>query len=151
MGLNKSKGHMQRATPVSVLELPLVQGALLDLDLLIQQCQLIVTAYELRTQNVPLTNHYVVLLLLPQLLLRGSIVFSASSLFILTLGAPCMSWDELCSVTCLVATSSSSRKSARLFKNALYVLHMFKAAAPCCLYCIYMSYAARRRAKIALS
>lgn len=69
--VQKSRGYRPRAAPVSVLELPLVQGTLLDLDLLIQQCQLIVTAYELRTQDVPFTNHNVILLLLPQLLLKS--------------------------------------------------------------------------------
>ena len=56
--------------PVSVLELPLVERALLDLDLLIQQGKLIITPYELRSQDVPLPNHNVILLLLPQLLLQ---------------------------------------------------------------------------------
>ena len=67
--VEKSRRYNPKITPISVLELPLVQGALLNLDLLIQQCKLIVTAYELRTKNVSLTNHNVILLLLPQLLL----------------------------------------------------------------------------------
>lgn len=77
-------------TPVPVLELPLVQSALLDLDLLIQQCQLVVTAYELRTQNVPLTNHNVILLLLPQLLLESCGMLSTTQVVVDT------RWKDTC-------------------------------------------------------
>ena len=60
----------QLVQAVPVLQLALVQGALLNLDFLIQQRKLVIAPDELRAQDVPLTNHNVILLLLPQLLLQ---------------------------------------------------------------------------------
>ena len=43
--------------PLVVLDLALVQRRLLDLDLLVQQGELIVTSHQLGTQDVSLTDH----------------------------------------------------------------------------------------------
>mmetsp|Transcript_82863 Transcript_82863/g.230158 ORF Transcript_82863/g.230158 Transcript_82863/m.230158 type:complete len:405 (+) Transcript_82863:525-1739(+) len=54
-----------------ILDFTLLQGALLYLDLLIEQCQLLVSADELRSQDVPLADDTLqLLLLLLALLLR---------------------------------------------------------------------------------
>lgn len=42
--------------PLVVLDLTLVQDGLLDLDLLIKQCQFIVPPHQLSPENVPLTD-----------------------------------------------------------------------------------------------
>mmetsp|Transcript_148054 Transcript_148054/g.258764 ORF Transcript_148054/g.258764 Transcript_148054/m.258764 type:complete len:445 (+) Transcript_148054:213-1547(+) len=56
--------HADVHQPVTILDLPLVQGGLLDADLLVQQGQLVVAADELRAEDVPLVHHVVELLLL---------------------------------------------------------------------------------------
>lgn len=43
--------------PLVVLGLALVQNGLLDLDLLVQQCQLVVPPHQMTSQNVPLANY----------------------------------------------------------------------------------------------
>lgn len=58
------KHAQQTPVPVSVLYLASAQSALLDLDLLIQQRQLVIATDKLRAQDVPLTKHQVQLLLL---------------------------------------------------------------------------------------
>ena len=55
--------------PVPILNLALVQGALLDLDLLIQERKLVIAANELRSKDVALIDDDVVLFLLPEALL----------------------------------------------------------------------------------
>jgi hypothetical protein len=64
--LNTSQQQHGHYLPVFVLYLAPAECALLYLDLLIQQRQLVVAADELRSQNVALAQHQVELLLLPQ-------------------------------------------------------------------------------------
>lgn len=52
--------HLEQADvlhPLGVLQLALVQDGLLDLDLLVEQRQLVVTPHQLRAQDVSLADH----------------------------------------------------------------------------------------------